>query len=232
LEGRIQLFTKILNKGWLALLILLPVIIIALGVWILINRATPPSPSENWVAYPTTDLPPAIQPDDPRWDEAAPFYLPLHAGSHGPLTEEEVTLWALYDSETIAFRARWAGPPSTQADAHFALIWHKDDLPNQRGEDCGTTCHVAQSSNTGDFQAVVPSLIPAGREAPMTSEAIWRNGAWTLTWSRPLRSPEVRDIQFVNLEERYRVRAKVFRALNEKPDWLTENNYLIFGTRF
>jgi hypothetical protein len=50
-----------------------------------------------------------------------------------------------------------------------------------------------------------------------------------LTWSRPLRSPEARDIQFVDLTQRYRVRAKVFLDLNHKPDLLTEDTYLTFG---
>jgi hypothetical protein len=75
----------------------------------------------------------------------------------------------------------------------------------------------------------VPSFIPAGREEPMPTQAIWRDGLWTLTWSRPLRSSEVRDIQFVDLSQRYRVRAKVFLELNHKPDLLTEDTYLTFA---
>ena len=181
------------------------------------------------MAQPVAALPPAISPEDEGWDEAAPLNLPLHAGSHGPLTDEVIELRALYDETSIAFRTRWQGAASAQMNERFALIWHKDELPGQRGQDCTTGCHVAQSNSNGDIQTVVPSFIPAGREESMPTQAIWRDGLWTLTWSRPLRSSEARDIQFVDLSRRYRVRAKVFLDLNQKPDLLTEDTYLTFA---
>jgi hypothetical protein len=92
-----------------------------------------------------------------------------------------------------------------------------------------TTCHVAQGSSQGDIQTVVPSFVPAGREEPLPAQAVWQDGVWTLTWYRPLRSSEARDIQFVDLSQRYRVRAKVFLDLNQKPDLLTEDTYLTFA---
>ncbi len=154
--------------------------------------------------------------------------MPLHTGSHGPLTTQSVELRALYDESAIAFRARWPGAASVQTNEHFALVWHKDDLPDQRGQDCTVACHVARSDNQGDIQTIVPSFIPAGREEPLPAQAIWQDGVWTLTWNRPLRSPEARDIQFIDLSQRYRVRAKVFLDLNLKPDLLTEDTYLTF----
>jgi hypothetical protein len=220
--------SRILNWRWLWLL----VIILALAeVWAFASELVLPPKSQNWVAHPTTTLPPLIDPGDVRWDVTPPFYVPLHAGSHGPLTEEVVELRALYDETTVAFRARWPEEAPVQVMERFALIWHKDDLPGQRGEDCGTACHVARSDSDGGIQTVVPAFVPAGREEPLPTQAVWQEGTWTLTWSRPLHSPEARDVQFIDLTQRYRVRAKVFLDLDHKPDLLTEDIYLIFAGR-
>lgn len=198
-------------------------------ILVLAGRLALSAEAETWLAHSVAALPPAIAPDDGHWEEVAPFHLPLHAGSHGPPTTEAVELRALYDESTIAFRARWRGTETAQINERFALIWHKDDLPGQRGQDCATACHVAQSNGQGDIQAVAPSFVPAGREEPLFTQATWRDGYWTLVWSRPLRSSEARDIQFVDLSQRYRVRAKVFLDLNQKPDLLTEDTYLTFA---
>jgi hypothetical protein len=216
---------------WLSALAVTVTLILA-GTWVWAYDApNQTSRPEYWVAHPTTSLPPTIEPDDARWDEATPLYLPLHAGSHGPRTDEGVELRALYDSTSVAFRARWREVTPAQVADRFALIWHKDDLPDQRGQDCGTACHIAQRNRHSDTPGltVVPTFVPAGREEPLPTRATWRDGVWTLTWSRPLRSLEVRDIQFVDLSQRYRVRAKVFLDLNHKPDWLTEDTYLVFA---
>lgn len=219
-----------MNRRWLWLVATLGgLALILAGSWILTGRPASSAGPETWVAQPIAALPPALGPEDERWDEVAPLHLPLHAGSHGPLTAESVELRALYDESVIVFRARWRGAATAQMSERFALIWHKDDLPDQRGQDCATACHVARSSDDGDIQTVVPSFVPAGREESMPTQAIWRAGVWTLTWSRPLRSPEARDIQFVDLTQRYRVRAKVFLDLNDKPDLLTEDTYLTFA---
>jgi hypothetical protein len=204
-------------------------VLLLAGGWSLSGQQAGQVGVETWTAYPVVALLSTIAPDDDRWNQAPPLHLPLHAGSHGPPTAEEVELRALYDEATIAFRARWRGPAAAQMNERFVLIWHKDDLPEQRGQDCATACHVARSGSRGDIQAVVPSFVPAGREEPLSAQAIWRDGLWTLTWSRPLRSPEARDIQFVDLSQRYRVRAKVFLDLDHKPDLLTEDTYLTFG---
>jgi hypothetical protein len=209
----------------------LGLVVILAGAWVLASRPASSAGAETWVAYPVAALPPVISAEDDRWEEAIPLHLPLHAGSHGSLTQEVVELRALYDETTIAFRARWRGAPMAQVMERFALIWHKDDLPGQRGQDCATACHVARGSRNGNIQAVAPSFVPAGREEVMPTQATWRDGVWTLTWSRPLRSPEARDLQFVDLRQRYRVRAKVFLDLNHKPDLLTEDTYLIFAHR-
>jgi hypothetical protein len=212
---------------WLAALFVSLILILA-GGWTIYSRMAPKAGLQTWTAQPTAALPTAISPEDERWDEAEPFSLPLHTGSHGPLTAESVELRALYDESAIAFRARWPGPASAQTNERFALVWHKDDLPDQRGQDCMTACHVALSNGKGDIQTVVPSFVPAGREEPLPTQAVWQDGLWTLTWYRPLHSSEARDIQFIDLSQRYRVRAKVFLDLSNKPDLLTEDTYLTF----
>jgi len=218
-----------MNRRWLWPAAVLVGLVLSLAGWILTGRLALSAKADTWVAHPIATLPPTIGTDDGRWQGAAPFYLPLHSGSHGPLTPEEIELRALYDESAIAFRARWRGAATAQMNERFALIWHKDDLPEQRGQDCTTACHVARSDNQGDIQAVVPSFVPAGREEPLPTQATWRAGQWSLTWSRPLRSAEARDIQFVDLTQHYRVRAKVFLDLNHKPDLLTEDTYLTFA---
>ena len=218
------------RKKWLWLsAILVSLILILAGGWILLRRVVSNAGPETWTAQPVADLPAVISPEDDRWDEPPPFFLPLHTGSHGPLTAESVELQALYDESAIAFRARWPGAASAQTNERFALVWHKDDLPDQRGQDCKTVCHVARSSSEDDIQSVVPSFVPAGREEPLPAQAVWQDGVWTLTWYRPLHSSEARDVQFLDLKQRYRVRAKVFLDLNHKPDLLTEDTYLTFA---
>ena len=224
---------KEINLLWSRLLVLLLTLglaVILAGVWVYASEPAPHSEAD-WIAQPTTNLPLIMGPEDARWNEVTPHYLPLHAGSHGRLTNEVVELQALYDMTRVAFRVRWSGPTSSsQAGPLFGLIWHKDNLPGQRGEDCATACHIVQSEgNDETWRGVVrPSFVPAGREEPLPSRAVWRDGTWTLTWSRLLRSPEARDIQFIDLNQRYRVRAKLFLDLNQKPDLLTEDTYLIF----
>jgi len=218
-----------MKRKWLWLsVILVSFVLILVGGWILFSRVVSNVGPETWTAQPVTNLPAAISPEDDRWDEAKPFYLPLHTGSHGALTAKSVELRALYDESAIAFRARWPGTASAQTNERFALVWHKDDLSNQRGQDCAVACHVAQSSSEGDIQSVVPSFVPAGREEPLPAQAVWQDGIWTLTWYRPLHSSEARDVQFIDLDQHYRVRAKVFLDLNQKPDLLTEDTYLTF----
>jgi hypothetical protein len=219
-----------MNHRWLWLAASVVGLVMA-GGWLLTGRLVVGAEAENWLAQPVAALPSTIGPDDSRWEEAAPFYLPLHAGSHGPLTAEAIELRALYDESNIAFWARWRGTATAQMNERFALIWHKDDLPGQRGQDCATACHVARSNNNGNIQTVIPSFVPAGREEPLPTQAGWHDGQWTLVWSRPLHSSEARDIQFIDLSQRYRVRAKVFLELNQKPDLLTEDTYLTFARR-
>jgi hypothetical protein len=205
-------------------------LVVALGgAWPWVKALALPAAAHDWTARPTTRLPPIIEPGDARWDQASPFHLPLHAGSHGPASGEQVELRALYDGVTIAFWARWPEAAPAPVAERFALIWHKDDLPGQRGQDCGTACHIARSDGAAGLQAVVPAFVPAGREDPLPTRAIWHAGVWTMTWSRPLHSPEARDIQFVDLARRYRVRAKVFLDLHHKPDLLSKDIYLIFA---
>jgi hypothetical protein len=213
---------------WLAV-ILVSLILILAGGWTISSRLASHAGLETWTAQPIAALPAAIGPEDSLWDQARPCLLPLHSGSHGPLTTESVELRALYDSSAIAFRVRWPGAASADTNERLALIWHKDELPDQRGQDCKTACHEARSNSQGDIQTVVPVFIPAGREDPIPAQSVWHDGVWTLTWYRPLRSPEVRDIQYVDLGQRYRVRAKVFLDLDQKPDLLTEDTYLTFA---
>lgn len=204
-------------------------VIVLAGAWTWVKASALPTAPQDWLAQPTTALPIVIAPDDARWDQASPFYLLLRTGSHGPDSGEQVELQAIYDDTTIAFRARWREEKPAPIAERFALIWHKDDLLGQRGQDCGTACHIARSEGTTGLQAVVPSFVPAGREDPLPTRAIWHAGVWMMTWSRPLHSPEARDIQFVDLTRRYRVRAKVFLDLHHKPDLLSEDIYLIFA---
>lgn len=220
---------NLLGSRLLVLLLTLGLAVILAGVWVYASEPAP-RPTADWIAQPITNLPSIIGPEDARWNEATPHYLPLHAGSHGPLTNEVVELQALYDATRVTFRVRWSGPAFPKAAPLFALIWHKDNLPGQRGEDCATACHIVQSEGNGETlrEVVRPSFVPAGHEEPLPSGAVWRDGTWTLTWSRLLRSPETRDIQFVDLSQRYRVRAKLFLDLNQKPDLLTEDTYLVF----
>lgn len=203
-------------------------VIILAGAWTWVKAVALPAASHHWVAQPTTALPSVVEPDDTRWSQASPFYLPLRTGSHGPDSGEQVELRAIYDDTTIAFWARWLEEKPAPIAERFALIWHKDNLPGQRGQACGTACHVARSEGGTGLQAVVPSFVPAGREDPLPTHASWHAGIWTMTWSRPLHSPEARDIQFVDLTRRYRVRAKVFLDLHHKPDLLSEDIHLIF----
>jgi len=218
----------LMKRQWPVVSVLLLSLMLG-SIWILSGCVAPDAQPETWAAQPVANLPATIEPEDERWHEADPFVLPLHAGSHGELTAQSVELRALYDESAIAFRARWPGTANAQTNERFALIWHKDDLPDQRGQDCTTACHVARSNSQGDIQAVVPSFIPAGREEPLSAQAVWHDGMWTMSWYRLLDSPEARDIQYNDLSQRYRVRAKVFLDLHQKPDLLTEDTYLTFA---
>lgn len=226
---------SLISKRWGLLGVFSGGVALLTAAWAFASRPPQPVPVELWLAQSVPALPPTIGPLDTLWHQARPLYLPLHAGSHGPLTAQVVELAAFYDTTTIAFRVRWSDPrpPGQQTlDAtrdRLAFIWHKDDLADQRGEACGTACHVVQADEQGKIRAIVPAFVPAGQEVPLLGQSVWRDGLWSLTWSRPLRSPEARDIQFIDLSQPYRVRVKVFLDLKHKPDWLTEDTYLIFN---
>lgn len=172
-------------------------------------------------------LPTNIALDDARWNDATPAFFPLHDGSHGTLTNEVVELRALYDESRIGFRARWSAAQWATETPLFTLFWRKDELPNQRGE-CHTACHNAFGDGRGGFKQVIASVVPAGIEAPLSAQAQWRAGMWTLVWSRALQAGDARDIQFADLSQRYPVRAKVWRADANAPALVSERYTLRF----
>ncbi|MEP7198550.1 MAG: hypothetical protein ABI874_01920 [Chloroflexota bacterium] len=182
----------------------------------------------DWVAAPMAALPVTLDVDDARWDAARPAYFPLHQGSHGPLTDRVVELRALYDVTRIVFRARWHGPAVGLEEPLFALVWHKDTLPDQRGETCYAVCHNALGDGRGNLSGVVLSVVPARADPPMPSRAAQRNGMWTLTYSRPLIADNALDVQFVDRSLSYPVRARVWRGNSDGPDWLSESYSLRF----
>jgi hypothetical protein len=184
-------------------------------------------PITEWYAFPSSELSTSITVEDARWRQATSAFFPLHEGSHGALTHEVVELRALYDTQRIAFRARWREAQWATETPLFTLFWRKDGLPEQRGE-CHTACHHAFGDNRGGLKLVIASVVPAGREEPMAAQAQWRDGLWTLVWSRPLISNEATDVQFNDLTQHYPVRAKVWRNQVAAPAWVSERYALRF----
>ena len=187
-----------------------------------------PAAATDWLAEPVAALSATVELSDARWDRARPAYFPLRDGSHGPPSDNVVELRALYDSARIAFRARWNGPAGGLTEPLFALVWHKDTLPAQHGETCYALCHNVWSDGAGGIRAVALSVVPARAEPPLLSRSAYRDGLWTLTYSRPLIADNPLDVQFVDLSLSYPVRVRVWRGEGLAPDWLSETYALRF----
>lgn len=186
--------------------------------------------SREWVAQPVAGLPATITADAIEWEQASAAVWELNMGSGGPRSGQAVELRALYDADRIAFRAQWSGPALAQETPIFSLLWRKDKVSGQRGESCHTACHHAFGDGQGGIKEIKPETVPAGRLLTMPYEAVWRDGVWSLTWSRTLRSTDALDIQFVDLSQAYPVKARLAQAATETPALLSERYTLKFGS--
>lgn len=132
------------------------------------------------------------------WQQATPLNVPLAGGT---VTGIQVT--AVYSARAIYFRLHW--PESVQTVPAPAVHQQQTTVTWKRAEaigGCAVVCHVSFSAGRriDNLQVVAPDVTAAPFAVILDQ---WRDGWWTLGYSRPLVTADVEDIQFSDLRRTY-----------------------------
>ena len=177
--------------------------------------------------------PPAIDGQvDAVWATAEPLRLPLTWGLDGTEHAFDVELRALHTGEAVYFLAQWVGgPPSGEENTvfnKFTVHWRIESGEAVQGLDCTVACHTAFADGRGRVVYANAETIPQGGSEALPAAGGWRDGAWTLEWSRPLINGNPFDLQFADLDQNYLFFVKVFERVEGRPDPVSERHLLVF----
>ncbi len=168
---------------------------------------------------------------DPAW--AQPLSVPLTWGSHGAEHALDVELAALYTADTLFLLARWPEEaPHGPADATYTKLtvhWRIPAVAGQPPPACDVACHTAHVTGSGDLAYINAETIPQGSDAGLPAAGGWRDGVWTIAWSRPLRNGNAYDLQFDDLGRGYGFFVKVFQGDADRPDPVSALHELRFA---
>jgi hypothetical protein len=170
---------------------------------------------------------------DTVWETSVPLRLPLTWGWGGTEHALDVELRALYTYETVYFLAQWpGGPPSVEEDTvfnKFTVHWRIPQVEaSAQRLDCTVACHTAFANGQGRFVYANAETIPQGGSETLPVAGGWRDGTWTLEWSRLLVNSNPFDLQFADLDQTYLFFVKVFERVEGRPDPVSERHLLVF----
>ena len=194
--------------------------------------------SGDWslVSHPVDALPTMDGKVEAAWAHAEVVRLPLQWGLDGEVHALDVELRALHTQDAICFLAQWPGPaPAADKETisnKFVAHW---PIPQQgeagRDLNCMVACHTAFADGAGRFTYVSPETIPTGASASLPFAGGWKDGLWTLEWSRPLVNDNPFDLQFLDLSQSYRFFVKIFEGIEGRADPISDWCLLTFGAR-
>jgi len=148
---------------------------------------------------PVTSAEPTPAEVEQAWDIAAPLNVRLSGGL--ALT---IQVRAVYSPHSIYFWLRWPdtlrAPPSPTVQQQRATVtWRRGETIGG----CAVACHASFSAGQriDDVQLVAPDVTAAPFTLVLDQ---WRDGWWTLGYSRPLVTADPVDVQFSDLHSTYR----------------------------
>ncbi len=183
---------------------------------------------------------------DSVWNTASTLELPLTWGIRGQEPAFPAQLRAIYDDVMIYFLAQWpeadapkVGAPGAAAPEAGAASFIANKLtvywtlpPPVSGlaaPACDVACHIAYADQTGRIVDLQAETIPPGADEALPVAGAWRDGVWTVEWSRPLQSDNAYDLQFTDLDASYPFFVKVFEGDAERADPVSPLRMMVFG---
>ena len=203
--------------------------------------AEPAMEGQRLTAQPAAVAPAVDGEIDPVWNTASTLELPLTWGIRGQEPAYPAQLRAIYDGEMIYFLAQWpdADPPEAAAPKAGAAPFMANKLtvhwtlpppaPGLAAPACDVACHTAYADQTGRIVDLRAETIPPGADEALPAAGAWRDGVWTLEWSRPLQSDNAYDLQFTDLDAAYPFFVKVFEGDTERADPVSPLRMMVFG---
>ena len=94
---------------------------------------------------------------------------------------------------------------------------------------CDVACHTAYADQTGRIVDLQAETIPPGADEALPAAGAWRDGVWTVEWSRPLHSANANDLQFTDLHAAYPFFVKVFEGDATRADPVSPLRMMVFG---
>jgi hypothetical protein len=195
--------------------------------------ATPtPLPAGELIAQPVAIGPVVDGRVDAAWAGAPTLRIPLVWGARGTVHALDVELRALRTTQAVYFLAQWrdAAPPvpaNTTANK-LTLHWSLDAPAGSSPPACNVACHTAYADGAGRLAYMHAETIPPGSDEALPAAGGWRNGLWTLEWSRPLISDNPFDLQFTDLSRGYPFFVKIFERVEGRPDPVSATYRLVF----
>lgn len=171
---------------------------------------------------------------DPVWMSAQPLTIALKRDRGAPEEHEvwEVELRAVYTDDTLFLLARWAGaPPTGAADTtlnRLTVHWTIPALAGGPAPACNVACHTAYVDGQGRVAYMHSETVPQGGQDALPAAGGWAANHWSIAWSRPLVSANPYDLQFSDLDAKYRFFVKVFAQAENQPDPISESHVLVF----
>jgi hypothetical protein len=168
---------------------------------------------------------------DDAWAEPEPLHASLTWGVEGTERALDIELRALYTSDSLYLLAQWPGmPPSGEEHTVSNILTLHWRIPEPAAErlDCEVACHTAHADGLGRIAYANAETIPPGGSAALDAAGGWRDGTWTLEWSRPLLSHNPFDLQFSDLDASYLFMVKVFQRVEGRPDPVSGRYALAF----
>jgi hypothetical protein len=169
---------------------------------------------------------------DVVWADAPALHVPLAWGITGVEHALDVELRGLYTADAVYLLARWAAAaPGGQTGAvanRLTVHWR---VPAQAGVQppaCDVACHTAFADDGGRIVYANAETIPQGGAAALPVAGGWRDGVWTVEWSRPLVNDNPYDLQFSDLTRSYTFFVKLFERIEGRADAVSRRHRLAF----
>jgi hypothetical protein len=199
-------------------------------------NAEPTMRGPRLAAQPAESAPRVDGEIDPIWATATPLELPLTWGIHGAEAAYTARLRAMYGADTTYFLAQWPDSSRPEGeDAHRMankLTVHWTLPPPAAGfaaPACDVACHTAYADDAGRIVDLQAETIPPGASEALPVAGAWRDGVWTVEWSRPLHSANANDLQFIDLKAAYPFFVKVFEGDARRADPVSPLGVLVFA---
>jgi hypothetical protein len=157
--------------------------------------------------------------------------VPLTWGADGTEHALDVELRAVHDEQKLYLLARWPGerPAGDDNTVYNQLTVHwRIPEPEATRLDCSVACHTVFVDGQGRVAYANAETIPHGGSETLQVAGGWKDGQWTLEWSRPLVNGNPFDLQLEDRDRAYTFMVKIFARIEGRPDPVSRPHQLVF----